>query len=97
MKKAKKSKTDNESSFRMIKHVAPVLFCFLHGPTGKRSRKTNIPLRSVMLRSIERPHVPSLLPFLLRHLSFLFFFFFFFLFLAAKLIFLAGAYKVAPE
>ena len=99
MKKAKKSKTDNESSFRKIKHVAPppVLFCFLHGLTGERSRKTNIPLRSVMLRSIERPHsFLRLLPFLFRRLPFLFLFFFVFFF-AAKLIFLAGAYKVAPR
>ena len=64
-----------------------MLFCFLHGLTGERSRKTNIPLRSVMLQSIERPHVPPPLSS----------FFLFSFFLAAKLIVLAGAYKVAAD
>lgn len=69
MKKAKKSKTDNESSFKMIKHV-PRLFSFLHGLTEEHPQETNIPLRSVMLEAIESLHVRlSFSPFFHRKIN----------------------------
>lgn len=53
----------------MIKHV-PRLFSFLHGLTGEHPQKTNIPLRSVMLETIESLHVHlSFSPFFHRKIN----------------------------